>query len=503
MSAEHLLNERRLALLQGGEDVTAYPSTEEGWQERYQRLLDRYHGHTYSYGFIKRLQLFRALDDDGYTLGLTRTLHRDLQFIVDTAKSALATAELTLSQPDGIPDADYSAARDIWAASDVDAAGDVWSLLLSCAGDLHIEPARVDPDSDQVTLVHYLPQTVYPEYDMVTGTRLQRAVITSKVMGESTVDAEGNVAEEGALYVHQREVNRAGIVVRSKLPDSAEGREQSDVDQRASGAHGLRVCPLVHIRCIPAAYPEHSLPVTHGIERPLAEIDSLASQMSAVGDRFANPKPYMLGAKMGSGDEYSRFGRWINAWGNKSTDVKVGYLEPNMAGMKALQEALERLIRDVRLTFPEFLFVGGGSTAGLSGDALQLLATQYVRKYSAIRRRYYGGLARALGIGVAMMQRRPFDPRRLPVKIEGPPLLPADIQRELDALVKAQSVGGISHVDIIRRTQALGLADPDIPAADYAGLVAEEQMGRASMLLGAAGEADALGEDDPTEEAEE
>lgn len=493
------LNERRLALLQGGEDITAYPSTEDAWQDRYQRLLDRYHGHTYDFGFVKRLQLFRALDDDGYLLGMTRTLHRDLQYIIDTAKSALAVAEVTLEQPEGIPDADFAIAEAIWEASDVDAVGDVWALLLACAGDLLIEPARVDPDSDQVTLVHYLPQTVYLEYDAVTGTRLQRGVITSRITDAAQVDAEGNVFEEGALYVHQREVDRARITVRSQMPQDSEGAQQNIVDTRASGAHGLGVCPLVHIRCIPAAYPEHSLPVTHALERPLAEIDSLASQMSAVGDRFANPKPYLFGAKMGNGDEYSRFGRWINAWGNNAANVKAGYIEPTMSGMNALQEALERLIRDVRLTFPEFLFVGGGSTANLSGEALRLLSTQYVRKYMAIRRRLYGGLERALGIGVALAQRRAFDPARLPVRLMGPPLLPADVGAELDVLAKAKEIGGVTHIDIIRRTQALDIASDDVSAEDYAALVAEEEMGRATMLLGD-DTPDPI-EDAPTEEA--
>ena len=42
-------------------------------------------------------------------------------------------------------------------------------------------------------------------------------------------------------------------------------------------------------------------------------------------------------------------------------------------------------------------------------------------------------------------------------------------------------------VDIVKGTQALGLADREVDAEDYAELVAEEQMGAAQALMGTDG----------------
>ena len=462
------LADRRLIVYQGGvDDLTAYPATHLGWVNRYQYLLDAYHGETYTQHQCKELNLFRALDDDGKIIALTRRLHRDIQYIVDTGRQALALGQLTLHRTEGTTDAEYQSALDIWARSMPASQGSVWSLLLCCTGDLYLEAARVTPGSMAVSLLSYSPDKVYTEYDIAAGIRMVRAIVTSDVMGEAQVDVDGNVTEAAALFRHQRTLTAEDITVEAELPRTVEGDTQRELDRAASGPHGLGVVPLTHIRCIPTVYPEHSLPVTHGIDRGLAEVDSMASQISAVADRFGNPKPFLFGAKIGDSSALGRFGRWINAWGNNSDKISAGYLEPSMDGVTRLQEALERMIRDIRLTFPEFLFVGGGSTANLSGEALRLLQSRYEAKYLDIRARMYAGLERALAIGVALEQRREYDPTRHPVRISAPPLLPADKKAELEALTLARGLGAISPVDLVRHLQRLGLASDDVPADDY------------------------------------
>jgi hypothetical protein len=462
------LADRRLIVYQGGvDDLTAYPATHLGWVNRYQYLLDAYHGETYTQHQCKELNLFRALDDDGKIIALTRRLHRDIQYIVDTGRQALALGQLTLHRTEGTTEAEYQSALDIWARSMPASQGSVWSLLLCCTGDLYLEAARVTPGSMAVSLLSYSPDKVYTEYDIAAGIRMVRAIVTSDVMGEAQVDVDGNVTEAAALYRHQRTLTAEDITVEAELPRTVEGDTQRELDRAASGPHGLGVVPLTHIRCIPTVYPEHSLPVTHGIDRGLAEVDSMASQISAVADRFGNPKPFLFGAKIGDSSALGRFGRWINAWGNNSDKISAGYLEPSMDGVTRLQEALERMIRDIRLTFPEFLFVGGGSTANLSGEALRLLQSRYEAKYLDIRARMYAGLERALAIGVALEQRREYDPTRHPVRISAPPLLPADKKAELEALTLARGLGAISPVDLVRHLQRLGLASGDVPADDY------------------------------------
>ncbi len=463
------LADRRLALLQGGTEGadSAYPATHAGWEARYQYLIDAYHGENYSQSMIKRLNLFRALDDDGKIIGLTRRLHRDIQFVVDTGRGALSLSGVTLQRREGATDAEYAAAEAIWARSSILTMGSVWSLTLACMGDLFIEAARVTPGSQDVSLIGYRPDAVYTEYDLATASRLIRAVISTDVIGEAEVDVYGNVAEAGALYTYQRTLTPTDIAVASELPPTAEGVAQRQIDASATGPHGLGVVPMVHVRCIPTVHAEHSLPVTHGIDRGLAEVDSMASQISAVADRFANPKPYLFGAKIGDQGAISRFGRWINAWGNNSDKISAGYLEPSMDGISRLHEALERLIRDIRVTFPEFLFVGGGSTANLSGEALRLLQSRYVAKYEDIRGRYYAGLERALAMGVALQLRQRYDPSRHPVSIEGAPLLPGDKKMELETLTLARGLGAINQVDLIRHTQRLGIASEELTAEDY------------------------------------
>ena len=463
------LSDRRLALLQGGTDNAdnAYPSNHAGWQARYQYLIDAYHGENYSQHMVKRLSLFRALDDDGKIIALTRRLHRDIQFVVDTGRTALSLSAVTLQRAEDSTDEEFEAAQAIWARSSIPSMGSVWSLTLACMGDLFIEAACATPGSMDVSLVGHMPLSVYTEYDLATGSRMIRSIISSDILGEATVDVHGNVQEAGALYTYQRTLTAEAIEVASELPPTTEGARQRELDLAASGPHGLGVVPLTHIRCIPTVYPEHSLPVTHGIDRGLAEVDSMASQISAVADRFANPKPYLFGAKIGDQGAISRFGRWINAWGNNSDRISAGYLEPSMDGISRLHDALERLIRDIRLTFPEFLFVGGGSTANLSGEALRLLQSRYVAKYQDIRARYYAGLERALAIGVSLQLRREYDPSRHPVTIEGPPLLPGDVKSELEALTLARGLGAINQVDLIRHSQRLGIASEELSAEDY------------------------------------
>lgn len=462
------LADRRLIVYQGGtDDLTTYPATHLGWVNRYNFLLDAYHGETYTQHQCKELNLFRALDDDGKIIALTRRLHRDIQYIVDTGRQALALGQLTLHKAENASDAEYESALAIWKRSMPESQGSVWSLILCCTGDLFIEAARITPGSMDVSLISYPPQNVYVEYDISSGTRLVRSIITSDVLGEAVVDYDGNVTEAAALFRHQRTLTPEEITVEAELPKTEEGNIQRELDRAASGPHGLGVVPLTHIKCIPTVHPDHALPVTHGIDRGLAEIDSMTSQISAVGDRFGNPKPYLFGAKIGDSSALGRFGRWINAWGNNSDKISAGYLEPSMDGVTRLQEALERLIRDIRLTFPEFLFVGGGSTANLSGEALRLLQSRYEGKYEDIRSRVYAGLERALAIGVALQDRREYDPARHPVRITAPPLLPANKKAELEALTLARGLGAVSPVDLVRHLQRLGISNREIEAEEY------------------------------------
>ena len=484
-------DDRHLLLQRGGEDIFGYPSTHAGWQERYMMLLDLANGGDYDQAIVKAEQAFRAFDDNGKVIGTTRTYYNERGFVLGVAVAAIALGQVVINPAEGASGEDVELAKGIWARSSL---GDADAMTLAACGDLYIEPARADAGSSRVTLITYLPQQVIPVYGMVHSSRLERVTITSAVQDDPLVDANGHVTEAGATYTHQRIVDRREISVAAVYPKDAEGAEQRRVDQAASGPHNLGVCPVQHVRFIPAAgYPEHSLAVTSGLDRGEILINGLLSRIKAVGDRYGNPIPYLFGAQLGNDSLVTRLGRWLNVWGKDADKVSSGYLEPNMAGITALSKQLDSLLGDIRASMPEYLF--NSSTANLSAEALRLLASQYEAKYLAIRRRLYGAIETAIAIGVAMEQQREYDPAYKVVTLTGPDLMPGDVLNDLEALIKAREVGGITTTDVVRRTQALGLADQEMDAAEYAQLVAEEQMGRASMLLGGGDPLDELGEE--------
>jgi len=469
-------------------DPFAWPGSEEAWGERYQFLLDAFHGENYTAAMIKSLQLFRALDENGEIIAQTRRLYRDRQFLIEVATDALAICQLTLQPTEGTPEADVQLARDIWARSEMAAKGDDIGQQAAIYGDIFLEPFRNNPQQPyDVEIASHDARTVYIEYDPTRGRRIDRATITHEIAGIADVDAYGNVTEIGASTRYQRYLLPDTLQqVVTSFSAASEQREPTIESDAEPLPHGLGVTPLVHGRFTTSPeQPEHSLPVTHGFDRPEAEVNSLASQISAIGDRYGNPKLFIKGVKVSADSQISLFGRIINIFGGSkeilaASDAK--YLETSLAGVGEIRDQMESLIASVRLTYPEFMF--SGSTANLSAEALRLLTTRYETKYNAIRRRIYGALEKCLAMGVAMEQGRPYDPTRHPVTLLGPPLLPADVLARLAELEAAQRLGSISRVDVVRRTQALGLVDPEADPEDYAAQLDADAAARAPMIGG-------------------
>lgn len=455
------------------DDPFGWPGTPEAWQERYQYLLDAYHGENYSAQMIKDLQLFRALDDNGKIIAQTRRLYRDRIFLVEVAASALAIGEVVLTPVEGAPDADVEEARAIWQRSEMATQGTLWSKDAALYGDLYVEPVRMSSTRPYaVELVSHDARTVILEYDPILGRRISRAVITHAILGEVSVDMHGHPTESGAVDTYQRTLDaRAISISRTRYSTQLDAQTAAEDAEGEAGAgeHGLSITPIAHGRFTPSPMePEHSLPVTHGLDRPEGEINSLASQISAVGDRYGNPKLMIKGVKVGGGADLLNIGKILNLYGGSKdamSSADARYLEPTLSGVSEIRAQMERLIDDVRSTFPEFLF--SSSTANLSADALRLLATRYEVKYAAVRARIYGSIEKAIAMGVAMAQNRPYDPTRHPVRLSGPPLLPADVAALLDVITKARAAGLITMEDAVERVQRLDLADRDATPAEY------------------------------------
>lgn len=502
MSVHYLT--RSLASTTTLNDPFAWPGSEEGWQERYQYLLDAFHGENYTPEMIKALQLFRALDENGKEIASARRLYRDRQFLIEVATSALAIGQVVLQATPEAPEAEVAMARDIWTRSEMETQGDLIAQQAAIFGDVFLEPYRMRSKPPYgVEIASHDARTVHVEYDPTRGRRIDSAVITHEIASEATVDGYGNVIESGATTRYQRRLDPTNLALEvTNFSTTSKQRELTEATTEPA-PHGLGATPLAHGRFTTSPeQPEHSLPVTHGLDRAEAEVNSLASQISAIGDRYGNPKLLIKGVKVSAGSDISLFGRIINIFGGSkemlaASDAK--YLEPSLAGVGEIREQMVQLITDVRLTYPEFLF--SGSTANLSGDALKMLATRYEVKYEAIRRRIYGALEKALAMGVAMEMNRPYDPLAHPVVLQGPPLMPADVKARLDELKTASDIGGISRLDIVRGVQALGLADPDTDPEEYLAALDEDAAARAPAMEPGPVIEDSSQVEDPEEES--
>jgi hypothetical protein len=466
----------------GPADPFRYPRSHTEWVAWYEYRIDAYHGENYPAEIVKALHLFRALDDDGQEIAITRRIHRDIQFVVEVASAALALPQVTLQVAAEATAQEKALAERIWQATMLAEVGPQWAWTLANCGDLYLEPAQIAPGDYRI--VSHDPRTVYAPYDDALGVQIQRAVITHKILPEGSVDPHGVVTEVGEMIVHQRTLTTTDITVEQTAGPSAPSllrRTESVVDETASGSHSLKCCPLVHVYCLPSSQRDHGLWAGHALDRPLAEVDSLACQISAIGDRFANPKMVVIGAQISAGDTSSRFGRIINIWGPNAKDAKVNYLEADLSGVERIAQRLDATLASARATLPEFQLFGGSN---LSGEALRLMQTRFQSKYEDIRGRLYRGLARAVAMGVDLALRRPYDPHRTWLTVEGPPLLPSDVAAEVGVLKVAKDAGMLSDVDAVRHSQRLGLASSEQSPEDYAADLADRAAEKAASFFG-------------------
>ncbi len=443
------------------------PTSEVGWRQHYSDRWGAYTGEQYSETVQADIPLFRAFDLNNKLIATTRRLCRDVAHVVDVGKSALALSEVTYSPVPDISAEERAALERIWARSRIAELGELWGQHVCLAGDYYLEAYR--RSDGQVTIIGHDARTVYPYYDEETWSTIEALTITKQWEEEPVVDVYGNVTEVSSLHFHQREIRADRITVTR----SVNGKAAGDTPE-GEGDHGLRALPVVHLRAVLLDQPEHSLWVGHGLDAAIAEADSLYSQISAISKRYADPHLVVIGPEMSGDSKVLHFGRIINISGSPEevANAEVKYLESDLSAIKALLEAIDRLLGDVRLTLPEFLYSGA---SGLSGEAIRRLENRFVRKYSAIRQRIYAGLAEILSKAVSLQLRRPYDGRAL-LKIEAPPILPADAASEVDMLVKAAASGDVLQVDRIRGYQRLGIADPEMDAEVYRQQLEDERL---------------------------
>ena len=437
-----------------------YPTSEQGWVDRYDRLLATYLGEPYDISEIKHFHLFRALDDDGNDIDITKRLTTLYRFIVNTDVGAFLGGRLTLElagngeAADPLRAAQLAAGEAVWRRSRLDERLEVWVRSMAVMGDHYIEAVRMSARPPyKTTLVGYDCRNVVPVYDQETGTQLLRVVVTQGYYDPPTVGQNG-VVEEGAGHVYRREIDAEEIKV------FVDGVFRADL----SGPHGLGVVPVVHVQWTPFSDVDHGLPAAAGVDQACMVIDSMVTQVKAIANRHANPLGYVKGALIDTAGAaiLGKFGRWFTGL---PADSDVGYIEATGGMIGEIIAQTSQLLTTIQQTEPEFLFADNGT----SGEAKSYKASALENKIGTVRARFFAALSRVLGYAVAL------DANALATddetyKIDAPPILPRNTKTELEMvkLIKDDLTPG----DYVRHLQRLGLVgrehDPEAYAAEVA-----------------------------------
>lgn len=445
-------------------NVFRYPESHDEWRARYQWLWEGYTGEPYRVASIKALGLFRALDDNDKVIAETKRLTRDIQHVVDTDAQALAGRRLVLANANETPAAlaMERAGKEVWARSRFTQRVGSWARTGASMGSVFVEAVRMNPSPPyETTLVAYDPRRVHAVYDD-TGTRLERVYITTQILRGPRI-VNGRLVDEGGnapLDDYVREIDAERVTV----------YRNGEMVEAESGEHGAGVVPVVHLPFIPVLVdPAHGIWAAQGLDMALSLVDSMLTQVLAIGNRHANPTPVLIGGTFLNNDGSAKFGRAISGI-QPGGDFK--YAEATMSGVGTLLDAAQQAREQVRATLPEFLFTQAGASA--SGAALNFWAAAFAAKMEEVRGRWYSAFVEITQIAAAMddATTADLDPQ---LTINAPPVLPVSVETELNAVTKAREEGGLLRVDYIRHLQRLGIVPSDADPEQYAADVTEER----------------------------
>lgn len=452
------------AALEGPLNTTSLrpPETHEEWIRHYSWLHDAYQGAPYAVGDMKALGLFRAIDPDGTVIAETRRLMRDIQHVVDTDAQAIAPAGLTIDSADGdAPDTDRAWA--VWRRSRVAQLMPRWARWECSMGDIGLEAVRFGPSD--VRIVAYDPRHMRVEHDMETATEIERVVISIPYVDAPEIDAHGEARSAAVAHTYVRFIDADEIQV------FVDGH----LDEAQSGPHRAGVVPFVHIACQPYIDPEHGLWAAHGLEYSVAMVDSLLTQIAAIGERYGNPILAAVGVTVADGSKVSRMGRIASG-------IPIGgsleMVESTLAQIGQLLAAATQQREMVRETLPEFLFTD--TSASASGAALNYRASAFVAKATEMRSRNYDALARITQIAVEMESGTAHVGDEARYVVSAPPVLPVNRAEELEGIHEALDRGGMLRVDYVRHLQRLGIVGAEEDPIEYlAAVEAERAISRA------------------------
>lgn len=449
-----------------------YPTTETGWMDRYQWLHDAYVSNPYSVEDQRGWRLFRAFDESGKLMAETGRFTTDYQFVVTQDAGALFGGRIALeTQATNMPPAVLEVGERVWRRSKMGQRLGVNARSLASMGRIGLEVMRTSPqsvDGGRPVIVAHDPRNYVVIYDK-TGLHIERVIITVRYLDEDQIDDDGN-ADDAAMHVYRRDIDREGVVA------TLDGKEVPS----ETGEHLLGAVPFVNLLWEEYREPEHGLHAAHGMERGISLLDSLMTQIQAVGNRYGDPKLVGIGCKFGADSDVAQFGRQISGI---PIGGSVEYLESRLDQIRSLLDAVKSFNAMSRETFPEFGIFGGGANA--SGEALKYRAAAFVSKIEDVRARVFPGIASALAMAEAMTRRAAVDLDETPYRIEAGPVLPIDVDAELKRINEIKMQGGFRLGDYTRHLQRLGMVGVEHEPNDYEIAAADQASDRAlSMLTG-------------------
>lgn len=464
-------------------DIVTLPTTDDGWRSLYLWLEKAYNLDKYEVGDLKRLHLFRALDDSGDAIHETARTMTDVRHIVDTDIQALSGGErMSLDVAEGVSDADYAAGEAVWRRSRVRERSEDFARVACAIGDLWLYPFL--DERGQGRIADYDPIHVSAEYDVQDGSRLERVLIEMDYLDEGITRegrGDGSALRQLVRYMDATEIH---TMIDGQTVDAE------------SGPHGLGVVPMVHVPFSRALrQPSHGISAGHQYYRMVAVLDSIVAQAHASGNRYADPMIVLKGASITGA--IKRFGRYLQGLAREDD---VSYLDTPMQGVGAMLEVYQALREAIREA-PEFLFTESGANA--SGTALNFRATAFVKKMAGPMLRYRMGLAAATDMAVSLEQRRAIDPDLDRFAVELAPALPVAKSAEVADLIAIKNAGGMTTADFVRSLQRLDYIREEVEPDDYTLEILEENQ-RTARAFGLGG---GMGQDEedtsgPADEAD-
>jgi len=451
------------------EDGTAElrrPEDRAGWEERYNWLDAAFYGEPYSTGDITALGLFRAVDENGDELSITKRLLQDWRFVIETDANAVVGHRLHLDEGQREDKAMVDAGLTVWRRSQVNRQAGRWARTNAALGDLMWEATMTEGGA---VIVGHDPRHVRVFYDEETRTRIVRAEITIPYFSPQETSSTGGAEAPPVMHVYHRKYTE------TEVETYLDGVPQDAM----SGRNILGAVPIVHNAWLSdIADVEHGLCAPHGLELAFSYVDSALEQIKAGGNRFGNPILALSGATLGTDSDIFKLGRVVSGL---PEGASLGYAEADMKGAKMLLEAAVQVRQMAQDTMPEFIFAGSGANS--SGEALAMRTGQFALKMEEIRGRWYDSLSRVTEYAVALDQKRSWNPETADLSVRGGPVVPVNTKAELEALDIAGR-NGLSAADKVRRLQSLGYVRQDVDPEAYAAEQFDMSADRASMFFG-------------------